>query len=143
LEGVGSEGIGSIGSSVVSPLTPQPELEEGVGEGSEAPIALEEAGVGEGAEAEIEEGLEPEEAEEAEELEVEAEAEEEVEAPRMEEPTVEYTGPICEECIHWAALKCAKHPDWIVVTPTARYARNCQYFAPKEVASRVKQGAAL
>jgi len=48
------------------------------------------------------------------------------------EPPLEYSEPICEECIHWAALKCTKHPDWIVVTPTARYARNCEYFAPKK-----------
>jgi len=53
------------------------------------------------------------------------------------EPPLEYSGPICEDCIHWHALKCGKHPDWIVVTPTARYARSCEYFAPKkEVRSR-------
>lgn len=66
----------------------------------------------------------------------EAEAEEkvgEVEAEGVEvgEPAVEYTGPICEDCAHWQALKCEKHPDWIVATPTARYARSCEYFAPK------------
>ena len=49
----------------------------------------------------------------------------------IEEPPLEYSGPICSDCIHWQALKCEKHPDWIVVTPTARYARNCEYFAPK------------
>jgi hypothetical protein len=48
------------------------------------------------------------------------------------EPPLEYSGPICEDCIHWHALKCGKHPDWIVVTPTARYARSCEYFAPKK-----------
>jgi hypothetical protein len=79
---------------------------------------------------------------------VEAEAEgfegaEEAEEVEAGEPAIEYHGPICEECIHWAALKCAKHPDWIVVTPTARYARKCEYFAPKEVAPRAKQGAPL
>jgi hypothetical protein len=148
--GVGSEEIGSIGSLVVSPLTPQPELEEGVGEELEHPIALEEAGaegIGEGvepeeAEPEVEEAEEELETEagelEGEGVEVEAEgfegaegAEEEVEAPRVEEVAAEYTGPICEECIYWAALKCAKHPDWIVVTPTARYARSCEYFVAR------------
>jgi DNA-binding transcriptional regulator YhcF (GntR family) len=49
----------------------------------------------------------------------------------MEEPPLEYSGPVCEDCIHWRALKCGKHPDWIVVTPTARYPRNCEYFVPK------------
>jgi hypothetical protein len=50
---------------------------------------------------------------------------------------LEYSGPVCSDCIHWHALKCEKHPDWIVVTPTARYPRNCEYFVPKgEVAGR-------
>jgi len=133
--GGGSEEIGSIGSLAVS----VPRLEE-VGEELEPPIGLEEAEE----ELETEAGeLEAEGAEEAEGFEGAEEVEEEVERPRIEEPTVEYHGPICEECVHWAALKCAMHPDWIVVTPTARYARNCEYFASKEVARRVKQGAAL
>jgi hypothetical protein len=47
------------------------------------------------------------------------------------EPPLEYSGPVCNDCIHWHALKCEKHPDWVVVTPTARYPRNCEYFVPK------------
>jgi hypothetical protein len=108
----GSEEIGSIGSLVVS-------VPEEAGAG----------GIGVG------EGVEPEEAEpEVEEAEEELETEAgglEGEGVEVGEPAVEYTGPICEECIHWAALKCAKHPDWIVVTPTARYARSCEYFVAK------------
>jgi hypothetical protein len=49
-----------------------------------------------------------------------------------EEPPLEYSGPVCSDCVHWHALKCEKHPDWIVVTPTARYPRNCEYFTPKK-----------
>jgi hypothetical protein len=92
------------------------------------------------------EGFEEAENLEAEELEAEVEVgAEEAEGVEAGEPAVEYTGPICEECIHWAALKCGKHPDWIVVTPTARYARSCEYFASKkgEGAGHAKQGAAL
>jgi len=50
----------------------------------------------------------------------------------MEEPPLEYSGPVCSDCVHWHALKCGQHPDWIVVTPTARYPRNCEYFAAKK-----------
>jgi hypothetical protein len=50
----------------------------------------------------------------------------------IEEPPLDYSGPVCSDCVHWHALKCGQHPDWIVVTPTARYARNCEYFAPKK-----------
>jgi hypothetical protein len=35
---------------------------------------------------------------------------------------------VCNQCMHWNALKCDKHPDWIVVTPTARYARTCEFY---------------
>jgi hypothetical protein len=35
---------------------------------------------------------------------------------------------VCRDCMHWDALRCIKHPDWIVVTPTARYARTCGFF---------------
>jgi hypothetical protein len=38
---------------------------------------------------------------------------------------------VCSMCLFWGALKCLKHPDWIVVTPTARYARTCNFYTPK------------
>jgi DNA-binding transcriptional ArsR family regulator len=52
------------------------------------------------------------------------------------EPPLDYSGPVCSDCVHWHALKCEKHPDWIVVTPTARYARSCEYFTAREVKDR-------
>jgi sulfur relay (sulfurtransferase) DsrC/TusE family protein len=54
----------------------------------------------------------------------------------MEEPPLKYSGPVCEDCVYWHALRCEKHPDWIVVTPTARYPRNCEYFVSREVKDR-------
>jgi hypothetical protein len=68
---------------------------------------------------------------------MEGEAQHPVTPGPTEEPPLEYSGPVCSDCVHWHALKCEKHPDWIVVTPTARYPRNCEYFVPKgEVAGR-------
>jgi hypothetical protein len=38
---------------------------------------------------------------------------------------------VCRDCVYWDALKCLKHQDWLVVTPTARYARTCDFYTPK------------
>jgi hypothetical protein len=41
----------------------------------------------------------------------------------------EFYGDVCcSDCIHWQVLRCLKHPEWVVVTPTARYARKCREF---------------
>jgi hypothetical protein len=39
----------------------------------------------------------------------------------------------CGECIHWQAMKCEVHPEWVIVTPTARYAVTCPSFRPKSI----------
>jgi DNA-binding transcriptional regulator YhcF (GntR family) len=46
-------------------------------------------------------------------------------------------GIICSMCMHWDALKCLKYPDWIVVTPTARYARKCPFYNPRSGSGEV------
>jgi hypothetical protein len=44
---------------------------------------------------------------------------------------------VCSMCMHWDALKCLKYPDWIVVTPTARYARKCPFYNPRSGSGEV------
>ncbi|MCL7384414.1 MAG: hypothetical protein LZ174_09020 [Thaumarchaeota archaeon] len=53
-------------------------------------------------------------------------------------PSNEHRGDaVCSMCMHWDALKCLKHPDWIVVTPTARYAKTCIFFNPRSGSGEV------
>jgi DNA-binding transcriptional regulator YhcF (GntR family) len=44
---------------------------------------------------------------------------------------------VCSMCMYWDALRCLKHPDWIDVTPTARYARKCVSFNPRSGSGEV------
>jgi len=55
-----------------------------------------------------------------------------MEAPaQVSPPSPQTIEPVCGECGSWQALKCLQHPDWIVVTPTAQYARGCPDFQPR------------
>jgi hypothetical protein len=38
---------------------------------------------------------------------------------------------VCSQCIHWDALKCSRHPEWIIVSPHSRDAEECNLYKPK------------
>ena len=38
---------------------------------------------------------------------------------------------VCSQCIHWDALKCSRHPEWVTISPHSRDAEGCNFYKPK------------